>query len=338
MADGFGFPHDVARRGRASARLPFLVTGGCGFIGARLTAALAARGEAVRVLDDLSNSSIAALPPGVEFVQGDIADPVVVRRAMQGVAGCFHLAGFASVPQSQRQWLSAHRTNLTGAVNVLDASHRERPADPVPVVYASTAAIYGDYEYEPLAEWLPAKPISSYGADNVGAELHARIARAVHGVPAIGMRLFNVYGPGQSAQAIYAGAITVFCDALRRRQPITIFGDGRQARDFVYVDDAVEALLAGMEHLPLVPEVLNVATGRGITLLDLIDQIGAQCGVEPEINFAPARLGDARFLVGDPARAQDYLSFRAKTDLATGIAATLQALDDTIVPSTMIHG
>lgn len=331
MADGFAFPQSVARRGLSPARLPFLVTGGCGFIGTALTAALVARGETVRVLDDLSNGSAAQLPSGVELIRGDIADPAVVRRAMQGVGGCFHLAGFASVPQSQRQWLNAHRTNLTGTINVLDASHRERPLSPVPVVYASTAAIYGDQENSLLAEWLPAKPISSYGADNVGMELHARIARAVHGVPAIGMRLFNIYGPRQSAQAVYAGAVAVFCDALRRRRPITIFGDGHQTRDFVYVDDAVEAMLAAMEHLPLVPEVLNVATGHGITMLDLIAKIAVHCGVAPEISFAPARLGDARFLVGDPARAQDYLGFRAATDLEAGIAATLRALDDALV-------
>lgn len=331
MPDGFAFVHGMARRGQTATPLPFLVTGGCGFIGSHLAAALVARGDTVRVLDDLSNGSIAALPPGVEFIQGDIADPVVVRRAMQGVAGCFHLAGFASVPQSERQWLNAHRTNLTGAVNVLDASHRERPSNPVPVVYASTAAIYGDRENSLLAEWLPAQPISSYGADNVGAELHARIARAVHGVPAIGMRLFNVYGPRQSAQGIYASAITVLCEAVRHRRPITVFGDGSQTRDFVHIDDAVDALLAAMEHLPLVPEVLNVATGRGITVLDLIAEIAGQCGIEPEIAFAPARLGDARFLVGDPARAQDYLGFRAEIDLETGIAATLKALDDVLV-------
>jgi len=331
MADGFAFPHGTARRSQAAGRLPFLVTGGCGFIGSRLTAALVARGEAVRVLDDLSNGSASLLPPGVEFIQGDIADPAVVRRAMQGVAGCFHLAGFASVPQSQRQWLNAHRINLTGGVNVLDASHRERPASPVPVVYASTAAIYGDHENMLLAEWLPAKPISSYGADSVGAELHARIARAVHGVPAIGMRLFNVYGPRQSAQANYASAVTLFCDAVLNRRPITIFGDGMQTRDFVFIDDAVEALLAAMEHLPLVPEVLNVATGHGVTMLELIAEIGRQCGVEPEIAFAPGRLGDARFLVGDPGRAQDYLGFRTETDLVTGIAATLRALDEALV-------
>jgi UDP-glucose 4-epimerase len=331
MADGFVLPRGIVRRGHASAPRPFLVTGGCGFIGTHLTAALVARGDTVRVLDDLSNGSAAALPTGVELVQGDIADPAVVRHAMEEVAGCFHLAGFASVPQSQRQWLNAHRTNLTGAVNVLDASHRERPANPVPVVYASTATIYGDHENMLLAEWLPAKPISSYGADNVGAELHARIARAVHGVPAIGMRLFNVYGPTQSPQGIYASAVTVFCDALRNDRPITVFGDGEQTRDFVYIDDAVDALLAAMEHLPLVPEVLNVATGHSITILDLIDEIAAQCGVEPELAFAPARLGDARFLVGDPARAQDYLGFRAATDLKTGIAATLKALDAALV-------
>jgi UDP-glucose 4-epimerase len=331
MADGIVLPHGTARRCQAGAQLPVLVTGGCGFIGARLTAALAARGEAVRVLDDLSNGSATLLPHGVELIQGDIADPAVVRRAMQGVAGCFHLAGFASVPQSQRQWLNTHRINLTGAVNVLDASHRERPANPVPVVYASTAAIYGDHENTLLAEWLPAKPISSYGADSVGAELHARIARAVHGVPAIGMRLFNVYGPWQSTQAVYASAATLFCDAVRKRRPITIFGDGMQTRDFVYVDDVIEALLTAMEHLPLVPEVLNVATGHGVTMLELIDEIGRQCGIQPNITFAPGRLGDARFLVGDPARAHDYLGFRTATDLITGIAATLQAFDEALV-------
>ena len=331
MADGYASPRSLTSRGQTAAAPPYLVTGGCGFLGAHVVAALVARGNAVRVLDDLSNGSVAALPPGVEFIQGDTADPVIIRRAMQDVAGCFHLAGFASVPQSQRQWLNAHRTNLTGAVNVLDASHRERPSNPVPVVYASTAAIYGDHENVPLAEWQTANPISSYGADNVGAELHARIARAVHGVPAIGMRLFNVYGPRQSAQGIYAGAVTVLCDALRNGRPITVFGDGLQTRDFVYIDDAVTALLAAMEHLPLVPEVLNVATGRGITLLDLIAEIAAQCGVEPELAFAPSRLGDARFLVGDPARTHDYLGFRAEVDLESGIDATLKILDEALV-------
>jgi nucleoside-diphosphate-sugar epimerase len=123
----------------------------------------------------------------------------------------------------------------------------------------------------------------------------------------------------------------VFCDALRNHRPITIFGDGHQSRDFVYIDDAVDALVAAMEHLPLVPEVLNVATGRGITMLDLVAAIATQCGVEPELAFAPSRLGDARFLVGDPARAQDYLGFHAETDLETGIAATLRALDEALV-------
>ncbi|HEY1506576.1 MAG TPA: NAD-dependent epimerase/dehydratase family protein [Stellaceae bacterium] len=330
MADGYAFPQATVSRSQAAVRLPFLVTGGCGFVGARLTAALVERGEAVRVLDNLSSGS-AALPAGVEFIRGDIADPVVVRRAMQGVAGCFHLAGFASVPQSQRQWLTAHRINLTGLINVFDSSRRERPASPIPVVYASTAAIYGGHENTLLAEWLPAKPISSYGADYLGAELHAHIARAVHGVPTIGMRLFNIYGPGQSPRATCAGAVTLFGDAVKNRRPITIFGDGQQTRDFVYVDDAVEALLSAMEYLPLVPEVLNVATGRGTSIRELVAEIGRQCGVEPKIVFGPGRLGDARWLVGDPARAQDYIGFRAETDLATGIAATLRVLDEALV-------
>lgn len=330
MADGFALP-DSVRLGPA-APAPFLVTGGCGFIGVHLAAALVARGGAVRVLDDLSTGSAAALPFGVELVQGDIADPAAVRRAMRGVVGCFHLAGLASVPQSERHWLDAHRINLTGSVNVFDASHRENPSHPVPVVYASTAAVYGHNENSGLAECLPARPISFYGADNVGIELHARIARAVHGVPAVGLRLFNVYGPGQSPHGTYASAVAVFCDAVRRQQPLTVFGDGRQTRDFVYIDDAVGALIAAMERLPLLPEVLNVATGRGVAIVDLIAMIADTCGVEAEIGFAPARLCDARFLVGDPARARDHLGFHAAIDLETGLRAVSKALDETVAP------
>ncbi len=331
MADGFGLPRSGTRRARESMRPLYLVTGGCGFIGAHLTAALVAAGNDVRVLDNLSNSTADDISPSVELIQGDVADPMVVRRAMEGVGGCFHLAGLASVPQCQRQWLTAHRTNLTGTVNVLDASHRERPANPVPVVYASSAAIYGNHEDHLLSERLPPRPISSYGADTVGAELHARIARAVHSIPAIGLRLFNVYGPQQSSRAPYASVVSLFCERIRANRPVTIFGDGHQTRDFVYVGDAVTALLAAMEHLPLVPETLNVATGRGISLLDLVANIAELCGTQAEIAFGPSRQGDIRYLTGDPARAQDYLGFRAETDLEAGLAVVLQSLDGAMV-------
>jgi UDP-glucose 4-epimerase len=326
MADGFGAPKTKGWRGRDDSRPLYLVTGGCGFIGSHLTAALVARGAAVRVLDDLSNAAPGDLPRGIELIHGDIADPMVVRQAMQGIGGCFHLAGLASVPQCQRQWLSAHRTNLTGTVNVLDAAHRERPANPVPVVYASSATIYGNHEDHLLSERLPPRPISSYGADNVGAELHARIARAVHAIPAVGLRLFNVYGPRQSPRAPYASVVTMFCERLRAGRPITIFGDGHQTRDFLYIADAVAALLAAMDHLPLVPETLNVASGRGITIVDLAGRIAAMCGVEAEIAFGPARQGDIRYLTGDITRARDYLGFEPKTDIESGIAATLRFL------------
>ena len=285
MADGFNSPKPAGRRARDAARPLFLVTGGCGFIGSYLTEELVARGSAVRVLDNLSNGAAENLPPGVELIQGDVADPLVVRAAMRGVGGCFHLAGLASVPQCQRQWLTAHRTNLTGTVNVLDASHRERPANPVPVVYASSAAVYGNHEDHLLSERLPPRPISSYGADNVGAELHARIARAVHSIPAVGLRLFNVYGPRQRRGAAYTSVIATFCERLQAGRPFTIFGDGQQTRDFVYVADAVTALLAAMEHVPLVPETLNVATGHGISILDLAARIAELVGTAAEISL-----------------------------------------------------
>jgi len=156
----------------------YLITGGAGFIGSHLADALIARGDKVRVLDDLSTGKLENLPRGAEFIEGDVADAATVQRAMQGVAGCFHLAAIASVARSNEDWLGTHRTNLTGTVTVLDAA---RAAGCTPVVYASSAAIYGNPASMPNAESTAAQPLTAYGADKLGSELHAAIAWRAHG-------------------------------------------------------------------------------------------------------------------------------------------------------------
>jgi UDP-glucose 4-epimerase len=324
MLDGYSIS-DTLRRGESGARQLFLITGGCGFIGSHLADLLVARGHVVRVLDDLSHGRREHLPRGVEFIEGDVADPVALRRAIQDADGCFHLAAISSVAECHSRWLEAHRTNLTGTINVFDAARRARPTMPVPVVYASSAAVYGDQGSALLSETLMPRPISAAGADKAGCELHARIAHAAHRVPTLGLRFFNVYGPRQSAAALHAGVVPYFCERLADRRDISIFGDGDHTRDFVYVADAVAALVAAMERVDRECDMFNICTGTATTILDLARAVGQACGAEPEISFRAPRSSDVRYSAGNPARARERLAFRAGTDLETGLALTLRA-------------
>ncbi len=224
----------------------YLVTGGAGFIGSHVCDALLARGARVRVLDDLSTGRRENVPAGAELLVGDAADPAVVRDATAGISGCFHLAAIASVARGVEDWLGTHRANLTATITILDAL---RGRD-VPVVYASSAAVYGDCPVRPIDEAAPLRPLSAYGADKLGCELHARVATHVHRVPTAGLRFFNVYGPRQDPRSPYSGVISIFCERVRSGRAVQIHGDGGQTRDFVFVADVVAALLAAMDARP----------------------------------------------------------------------------------------
>jgi len=325
MLDGYSAPDLLYRKAASHARQLFLVTGGCGFIGSHLAEALVARGDVVRVLDDLSHGKRENLPRGVEFIEGDLADPVALRRAIQDVDGCFHLAAVSSIAECHARWLDAHRINLTGTISVFDAARRGRHDAPVPVVYASSAAVYGEQGAIALSESLMPRPISAAGADKAGCELHAKIAQVMHRVPTIGLRFFNVYGPRQDTVSPHAAAVPNFCRGLADRRPISLFGDGGQLRDFVYVKDAVAALLAAMDHGSRQAEIFNVCTGRGVTVAALAQTIARIVGVTREIDHRPARPSDMRHALGDPARAHDALGIEASTDLETGLRLTLKS-------------
>jgi UDP-glucose 4-epimerase len=301
----------------------YLVTGGCGFIGSHLADGLLARGHRVRILDDLSTGKRENMPRTAQLVVGDVADAALVAEAMAGVDGAFHLAAVSSVERGNLDWLGTHRSNLTGTITLFDAARRARKEGPVPVIFASSAAIYGNNPDLPLDERAATGPLSAYGADKLGCELHAHVARGVHGVPAIGMRFFNVFGPRQDPKSPYSGVISIFCDRLRAGQGITIDGDGGQTRDFVYVGDVVAALMAAMERLPRDEIAFNVCTGRTTSVLDLAKTIAAVCGVRPNIAFGAPRAGDVRASFGNPALAKRVLGWEAKTDLRTGLAKTL---------------
>ena len=302
----------------------WLVTGGAGFIGSHLSEALIARGDTVRVLDDLSTGFRTNLPPDVTFIEGDVADPATVAQATDGVDGCFHLAAIASVEKGVTDWLGTHRANLTGAITVFDAIRRQ--GSHVPVVYASSAAVYGDAATIPIAETEPCRPLSAYGADKYGCELHARTASHVHGIPTVGLRFFNVYGPRQDPKSPYSGVISIFAERITAGQPISIFGDGRQTRDFVYVADVVAALLAAMALRPTDSPVFNVCTGVPTSVADLAQLIADLAGQTPRIEPKPPRSGEIRHSLGVPAYADRVLGTPPRTPLRDGLTQVLSWL------------
>ncbi len=301
----------------------YLVTGGCGFIGSHLADALIARGHRVRILDDLSTGKRANAPAKAEVVVGDVADGAAVRGAMEGADGCFHLAAIASVPKSVESWWPTHRVNLGGTINVLEAAHA---AGGTPIVYASSAAVYGDNPELPLAESAGLIPRSPYGADKAASELQAHAAFAVRGQPSTGLRFFNVFGPRQDPASPYSGVISIFAERLLAGQPLTIFGDGEQSRDFVYVGDVVAALLLGMERQDKSARVFNVARGEAVTLLRLVAALERVAGRKATLRHAPPRAGDVRRSLGDVRRIRESLGFAAKVGLEEGLASLLRWL------------
>lgn len=301
----------------------FLVTGGAGFIGSHLVGALLDQGHAVRVLDDLSTGYRENLPARVEFMHGDVTHPRIVEQAFEGVDACYHLAAIASVVRSNCDWLRTHQVNLTGTINIFDQARRLRPRKEIPVIYASTAAVYGDTGIVPIGEDGPVAPLSAYGADKRACELHACVAGQVHGIATVGLRFFNLYGPRQDLRSPYSGVIALFADRLAHREPVEIFGDGEQVRDFTYVGDAVSALIRALPAARASAPVFNVCTGEGTTVRDLAETITALYRTEFVACHRPARLGDVRLSIGDPRRAAEQLGFKARTRLGDGLAITL---------------
>jgi UDP-glucose 4-epimerase len=304
----------------------FLVTGGAGFIGSHLIHALLDEGHTVRVLDDFSSGHRNNVPLQVDLIEADVTDPAAVDGALDGVDGCFHLAAIASVARSHREWLRTHQVNLTGTINVFDQARPSRRGREIPVVYASTAAIYGNCGSFPVDEESPAAPLSAYGADKHACELHARVAGAIHGVPTVGLRFFNLYGPRQDPLSPYSGVISIFADRLLRGEPVEIFGDGEQARDFTYISDAVYALRRAMRAATTSAFVFNVCTGKATSVRGLAQTMAELCRTELIVHRRPARCGEVRISIGGPQRATERLGFTAQTTLSEGLATTLNLL------------
>lgn len=305
-----------------------VVTGGAGFIGSHLCDALIAQDYQVTVVDNLSSGKRQNLSPSVKLIEADCADLGVIEPLVEQADGVFHLAAIASVPQSVSHWLQTSLTNQFATIAWLEAISK-RLGGVIPFVYASSAAVYGetDASFMPIKETTPTHPLTPYGADKLGSEQHAAVARAIFQIPTLGLRFFNVYGPRQDPSSPYSGVISIFAQRLLAGQDITMFGDGQQSRDFVYVADVVEHLMTSMLRLQdgAIPAeaALNVCGGHEVTIQHLAETIAAQCQIKPTIHHAPPRDGDIRRSVGDPARASHWLGCTSTTSLEDGLGQTL---------------
>jgi UDP-glucose 4-epimerase len=298
-----------------------LVTGGAGFIGSHTVDALLASDVPVRVLDDLSSGRRDNLPlthPRLEFVEGDIRDPAAVGSAMRGASHCLHLAAQVSVTSSMENPGASAERNVLGFITVLEAA---RAAEVRRFVYASSAAVYGDPAVLPLTEDVDLKPLSPYGLEKLIDEHYADLYQRVHGVSALGLRYFNVFGPRQDPKSPYTGVIALFVERLGSARALQVFGDGHQTRDFVFVGDVARANVAALESQMV--GVCNVATGHSVTLLELIAVLSDLRGVRPHVEFLPPRDGDVRRSAADPSRMHRWLEIRAQAGLKDGLQTLL---------------
>ncbi len=295
----------------------YLVTGGCGFIGSHLVERLIERGDQVRILDDLSTGKRERAAQEAELFIGSITDKDDLKRALSGVDGCFHLAAVASVETSIKRWSATHLVNLFGTIQLFETIAKQ--GHPIPVVYASSAAVYGGLDRLPLKESASISPLSPYGADKLGCEQQAAVAYHLFGIPSVGFRIFNVYGPHQDPSSPYSGVIALFNDRIAQGSPITIFGDGEQQRDFVYVGDVVRFLVAAMERENSQSKLFNLCTGRGTSINRLAELIGEVAQTEVTREYRPPRKGDLPLSIGDPTKAESYFDFKATTTFEEGL-------------------
>jgi nucleoside-diphosphate-sugar epimerase len=304
----------------------YLVTGGAGFIGSSIVERLAGQGEQVRVLDDLSTGKRENLAPWLgelEMIEGDIRNMETVRRAMAGVDYVLHQAALPSVPRSVADPLAGHQVNATGTLNVLLAA---RDAGVKRLVYASSSSVYGDSPALPKREEMPANPISPYAVSKLAGENYCRVFYRVYGLETVCLRYFNVFGPRQDPASQYAAVIPKLITAmLDGRRPV-IYGDGRQSRDFTYIDNVVEANLLACQAEEVGGEVLNIACGESFTLLELVAHLERVMHKRAELEFAPAKPGDVRHSIAAIDRAHERLGYAPVVRFDKGLTRTVAAM------------
>lgn len=303
--------------------MDILVTGGAGFIGSHLCEALVAKGHTVRVLDNLSTGTLrnlASLENRVNFIEGDIRDEALVELLCHGCQVVFHLAALVSVPLSVQDPQLSHDINLQGTLNVLIGA---REAGVKRVVFASSAAVYGEDPELPAHEGQRPAPVSPYGLEKLAGEHYLHIFQKLYGLQTVALRYFNVFGPRQDPSSPYSGVISIFVDRLLAGEAPTIFGDGEQSRDFVFVDNVVQAtLLAGLHSSA--SGLYNIGCGQSTSLKALYTLLSGLCGATAPARTGPARVGDIRHSLADITRATAELGYSPAISVKQGLSALVQ--------------
>ncbi len=300
----------------------YLVTGGAGFIGSHLTEALRARGEDVRVVDDLSSGRLANLAhiTGVEFIQGDVADLGVARAAVQGVDYVLHQAAIPSVPRSVADPIRTNRANVDGTLNMLVAA---RDAGVKRLVFAGSSSVYGSTPGLPKDELMATAPMSPYALQKLAGETYCRMFYRLYGLETVTTRYFNVFGPRQDPGSPYSGVISLFVTALASGKRPVIHGDGGQTRDFTFVANVVAGVLRAAAAPDVAGEVFNVATSHRVSLLELLQALAAEMGVTADPEFAEGRAGDVRDSLADIGKARRLLGYEPLVPFAEGLKRTV---------------
>jgi nucleoside-diphosphate-sugar epimerase len=302
----------------------YLVTGGAGFIGSHIAAALAAAGARVRVIDDLSTGyeeNLAEVGGRVEFVRAGLLDAEALRRTLEGVEVVFHEAAIPSVPRSVENPAETHRACTEATFRLLLAA---REAGVHRLVYAASSSAYGDQPTLPKTEEMPPQPLSPYAAAKLAGEYYCQAWARSYGFETVSLRYFNVFGPRQDPGSQYSGVISRFIDALMTGARPVIYGDGEQSRDFTYVSNVVDANLRAAETTRGLGEVINVANGERTTLNQLLETLKCVTGkTEVEADYRDVRVGDVRHSLADITRARELLGYEPRVGLEEGLRKTI---------------
>jgi len=300
----------------------YLVTGGAGFIGSHLAQELLRRGHRVRVLDSLitgKRHNLAQIP-AAEFIEGDIADLAMCRKAVEGIEFVLHQAAIPSVPRSVKDPIGSNTANIDGSLNLLVAA---RDAGVKRLVYAGSSSAYGDTPTLPKREDMATNPLSPYALQKLVAEQYGQMFTSLYGFETVTIRYFNVFGPRQDPGSAYSGVISLFATALIAGQRPTIYGDGEQTRDFTYIANVVDGVLRACESAQAAGEVINVATGRRISLNELLRVMNQIVGTRLEPIYLEARVGDVRDSQADISKARALLGYEPAIGLEEGLQHTL---------------
>ena len=300
----------------------YLVTGGAGFIGSHLAEELVRRGHRVHVVDSLITGKRRNLAhiPGVEFLEGDLAEPGVAERAVRGVDYVLHQAAIPSVPRSVKDPVASHRANVDASLNLLVAA---RDGGVKRLVYAGSSSAYGNTPTLPKREDMPPNPLSPYALQKLVAEQYCQMFTALYGLETVTIRYFNVFGPRQDPGSPYSGVISLFAAALLEGRQPTIYGDGEQTRDFTYVANVVDGVLRAVEAPGAAGEVINVATGGRISLNELLLAMNRIIDSHLGAVYKESRAGDVHDSQADISKAKKLLGYVPIVPLEEGLKHTL---------------